>query len=571
MTENILLILHSAAVVILILILISFSRKNIILKQKDREKYWIKNEMILKNEMFEAFIQQTVDGVAVLGRDGRIIEWNNAQEKITGYNKEDVINQPIWEIQYKLIPSDIRNEEIKKQLEMVFKRSLEGDRNSLNYRIQEQNIEKKDGTRAVVNTVSFKMDLKDDFVIGNIMRDITRNKENEEKIKSSEKRYREIFDATGEAILILSNEDETIIDLNNKSLEMFEYRKEDMLGKELFDFSYHAKSEEKETFRKHIKLSRTSGYYNYECKLKNRRGEMIDAEISLSASKIGDTHRIVAVIRDISLKRQNQEIIIQNEKMLSVGGLAAGMAHEINNPLAGLMQTVNVIAQRLDPSANMKANIQAAEKAGITMDDLRKYIELRNIPDMIANVGESGKRIALIVENILSFSRKSIDERSTNNIVDIIEKSIELASTDYDLKKNYDFKKIAIKKEYEPDIPEIPCERTKIQQVLLNILKNGAQAMTEGEINNPEIKIKVHKDQERGIVIEIGNNGPEMDDEIKRRVFEPFYTTKPVGVGTGLGLSVSYFIIKENHGGDLFVESEPGQGVKFVIILPEKT
>jgi signal transduction histidine kinase len=154
---------------------------------------------------------------------------------------------------------------------------------------------------------------------------------------------------------------------------------------------------------------------------------------------------------------------------------------------------------------------------------------------------------------------------------ELLDKTAELAATDYDLKKQYDFKKIEIQREYAGNLPAVPCEGAKIQQVLLNILRNGAQAMQAAGVQSPRFIFRTGFDDERNMaIVEIEDNGPGMDDETRKRVFEPFFTTKPAGVGTGLGLSVSYFIITENHDGEMEVESRPGTGAKFIIRLPVK-
>ena len=151
---------------------------------------------------------------------------------------------------------------------------------------------------------------------------------------------------------------------------------------------------------------------------------------------------------------------------------------------------------------------------------------------------------------MLSFARKSGTAVSTHNVTEQLDKILELAATDHNLKKQYDFKVIEVIKEYELNLPLIPCEGAKIQQVLVNILRNGAQAMQEAGTKTPTIILRTWFEEARELVtIEVEDNGPGMDEATRKRVFEPFFTTKPVGVGTGLGLSVSYYIITENHRG----------------------
>jgi len=278
-----------------------------------------------------------------------------------------------------------------------------------------------------------------------------------------------------------------------------------------------------------------------------------------------------AVIRidDVTEQVKMEEMIIQNEKMLSVGGLAAGMAHEINNPLAGILQSADVLNSRLCKKIQMPGNVKAAEEAGITIEGIEKFLKAREILRLITSITESGRRAAEIIKNMLNFARSDDTKTSTYNIPDLIDRTIEIISSDYNLNKHYDFKKILIFKDIEKDIPSVICESSKIQQVFLNLLKNGAEAMTEARTENPEFRIRINSQKQKGrICIEIEDNGPGMTEEVRKRVFEPFYTTKPVGIGTGLGLSIAYFIIVETHHGEMFVESIPGKGATFFITLP---
>ena len=272
-----------------------------------------------------------------------------------------------------------------------------------------------------------------------------------------------------------------------------------------------------------------------------------------------------AVIRvdDVTNKIQMEEMMIQNQKMLILGGLAAGIAHEINNPLAGIMQTTNVLANRLDDNINMPANLKAADAAGTTMEAIKKFMEDRDILPMMKTIKDSGQRMAGIMDNMLSFARKSDARVSSHNLSALLDKTLELTATD--------FKMIGIKKEYDAKIPPVPCEGGKIQQVLLNILRNGAQAMQDAGTEKSLFIVRARVENKRNMVcLEIKDNGPGMDEKTLKHVFEPFFTTKPLGIGTGIGLSVSYFIIVDDHGGEMEVESTLGKGAEFIIKLPIK-
>ncbi len=280
----------------------------------------------------------------------------------------------------------------------------------------------------------------------------------------------------------------------------------------------------------------------------------------------------VALVEALSLKKREdekkklEELMVQSEKMVSIGGLAAGMAHEINNPLAGILQNTQVIRNRL--KENLPANMSVAEELGIELDTVQAYMEKRDIFKMIDSVIDAGKRAAAIVSNMLSFSRKSASSFMLEDVCELLDKTLELAASDYNLKKKFDFKRIIIVKDYGIEIPRIRCKASEIQQVFFNILSNGAQAMMSWkQILDPCFILKIQR-QENNVRIEISDNGPGMKEETRKRIFEPFFTTKAVGEGTGLGLAVSYFIVTENHKGRIDVSTRPLKGTKFTVTLP---
>lgn len=320
----------------------------------------------------------------------------------------------------------------------------------------------------------------------------------------------------------------------------------------------------------YIRNSIESGEIKQEQKISVKdNGSVRFADITIYPLTQEGVEGAVIRIDDVTDKVRLEEMMIQSEKMLSVGGLAAGMAHEINNPLGGMMQTAHVMENRLGKNLNMPANLKAAEEAGTSMEAIKEFMDSRGIPRMINSINESGRRVAKIIENMLSFSRKSDGQSTSKSVNELLDKTLELAYSDYDLKKKYDFKLVKIEKEFRDNLPLIPCQQAKIQQVFLNIFRNGAQAMQMASTENPTFIVRTYLHEERKMVcIEIEDNGPGMDESIRKRVFEPFFTTKEVGVGTGLGLSVSYFIITENHNGELEVESHPGEGACYIIRLP---
>jgi signal transduction histidine kinase len=259
--------------------------------------------------------------------------------------------------------------------------------------------------------------------------------------------------------------------------------------------------------------------------------------------------------------------MVQTEKMLSVGGLAAGMAHEINNPLSGILQSAQNISRRLDPA--LEINNAVAATFGTDLASIRGYLEARGIIRFIEGIRQSGERASTTVSDMLHFSRPSDARMAPTSLETLLDKTVALAAHDYDLRKKYDFREIEIARDFEADLPLVPCIATEIGQVILNLLRNASQALglSLPAVRAPRITLRLRRDAAH-MRIEVEDNGPGMDEETRKRVFEPFFTTKDVGVGTGLGLSVSYFIVTSHHQGTMTVESAPGQGARFTMRLP---
>ena len=258
-------------------------------------------------------------------------------------------------------------------------------------------------------------------------------------------------------------------------------------------------------------------------------------------------------------------MMVQTEKMLSVGGLAAGMAHEINNPLGVIMQGSQNILRRIDP--DMPQNREAAAAIDADLHRINRYLAERGILHFLEGIREAGARAAKIVADMLSFSRRSESHFALVDLEEMLETVLRLAASDYDLKKKYDFRRITIERDYDPALRLMYCDKTEIEQVILNLLKNAAQAMADDGTPSPTIVLRTRREPDT-VLLEVIDNGPGMDQKTLNRIFEPFFTTKDVGAGTGLGLSVSYFIVTEQHNGRLSVSSKPGHGACFSIRLP---
>ncbi len=272
-------------------------------------------------------------------------------------------------------------------------------------------------------------------------------------------------------------------------------------------------------------------------------------------------------IDDISERVQLEEMMVRSEKMQSVGSLASGLAHEINNPLAAVLQNVQVLNHRLSPA--LEKNRRVAEELGTTIEVIAAYCEQRGCLKMLNSIASAGQRAAKIVENIQSFSRRGDSAFALSSLPDLLERTLDLAASDYDMRHEFDFHKIRIQRDFKP-VEKLQCEPSQIQQVILSLLKNAAQALKGNNIQDPCISLRIYAPDAAHICLEIEDNGPGIDEETVRCIFDPFYSTREVGRGTGLGLSIAYFIVSQNHSGSLSVKTEIDKGTCFVLVLPLK-
>ncbi len=397
--------------------------------------------------------------------------------------------------------------------------------------------------------------------------EINKRQRAEEYLTENTERYRKLFEFSGDAILILRGT--TIIGCNQKTADLLKLKREIIPGLTLASLS-PSRQNSKNNSRKEI-LQRIHKALvtpqNFEWLLKTTEGTLLYTEINMSAILLKSGTVIQVLIRDITERKQTQEILVQTEKMMAVGGLAAGMAHEINNPLGVILQATQNIVRRL--GIDLKKNRTIAKSLDMDLERMQEYLHRRTVYSYLDSIQAAGERAANIVRTMLEFGRSNkTAEKKFCDINTILEDALTLAASDYDLKKTYDFKKITLSRDYgNPD--KVYCARTEIEQVFLNIIKNATQAMsTNGNAENIQALIVRTENTNDNVIITISDNGPGISKTIQKSIFEPFFTTKPVGEGTGLGLSVSYFIITSHHNGCITVDSEPGAGTTFTITLP---
>ena len=405
-----------------------------------------------------------------------------------------------------------------------------------------------------------------------IVRDVTRRVRAERELADTLATYRSLYDSVMDAIIVIDGA--RIADCNNIAERLFGLHRGKLIGRSIHEMSPPLQPDGRPSPQmalQHIEAAIRGRSHRFDWVHIGAEGVPFRAEVSLSPLKHETHDYCIAVIRDVTEQHRMRELMIQTEKMHSVGGVAAGMAHEINNPLSAIAQAAQNIERRL--ATDLAGNIKAASVTGMDLEALKNYLEARGVPMLLGHIRDACARAATIVRNMLDFSRRSDSSRTTCDIEAIIRKALALADNDYDLRKHHDFRSIHISFDCPDDLPTITCVPTELEQVIFNLLKNASEAFADIDATDrredPAIHIAVTTEESYdGLRLAISDNGPGMHEALRRRVFEPFFTTKPPGKGTGLGLSVSYFIITQNHGGEMWVESQPGTGTTFVIRLP---
>ena len=253
---------------------------------------------------------------------------------------------------------------------------------------------------------------------------------------------------------------------------------------------------------------------------------------ALPCFRVGRLAYSVHLCEEITEERRLREQLLQSEKMVAVGQLVSGVAHELNNPLASVMGYTQLMLGR--PLENK----------------LRTGLE---------RVFHEAQRAAKIVQNLLTFARKHKPEKRYLGLNGIVEKTLELRA--YELRVS----NVEVETRLEPDLPKTMLDFHQLQQVLLNIITNAEQAMLVAH-GRGRLRIATGRNAGR-IELRVQDDGPGIPPEHMGRIFDPFFTTKPVGQGTGLGLSICHGIVND-HGGRLWAESLPGEGATFTLELP---
>lgn len=418
--------------------------------------------------------------------------------------------------------------------------------------------------------------------------DMTKLKRAEKKALDSEQKFRTIFDSSADAIMLL--DDTGFFDCNQATLKIFGYSdRNDFLSKHPVDLSPATQADGKDSLEKAnemIAKAIEQGEVFFEWTHRRTNGEDFPAEVSLTSMQLDGKTVLEAVVRDITERKQaelllqnqykelqqaNQELkdaqdqLLQSEKMASIGQLAAGVAHEINNPVGYVSSNINALEGYINELLQLLEQYEQQEPLLPESDSKQALLEFKqkldigflkeDLDDLIKESLEGVSRVKKIVQDLKDFSHVDEATWETADLHQGLNSTLNIVHNELKYKAE-------IIKEYG-DIPRVNCLPSQLNQIFMNLLVNAGHAIPD----SGKIFIRSGCQDDDHVWIEIEDTGSGIDPEHLKKIFEPFFTTKEVGKGTGLGLSLAYGIIKKHHG-DIQVRSEVGKGTCFRITLP---
>jgi PAS domain S-box-containing protein len=495
-------------------------------------------------------LDNSPDAMMALSPSGEVVYWNKGAEHTFGYRRDEVLGRQLSQL---VIPADRLDEE-----EKFFDEVIHSGHSNF-----ESQRRKKDGSLIDVE-ISTKVIRDDQGLVKYVLsskRDITERKMAEGALRSSEVRYRRLFESARDGILILDGRSGEIVDVNPYLIEMLCYSREELLGKELWEIG---------TFRD-IAASKAAfmelqarDYVRYDdLPLQSSEGKITHVEV-VANGYIEDEHRVVQCnIRDITprqraeedLRQTNQRLekavaelraktselatmtqqLWQASKLATMGELAASVAHELNNPLATISLHTELLADSMaaDDAARQPLRVIAQEVA----------------------------RMATLVSNLLLFSRRSHQQLSTLDLARELSNTLDFIQ--YHLRTN----NIEVVKDYPNFIPTVQGDEQQLRQVFLNLITNASDAMPRGGTLTVRGRVGVMVNGKQTVVIEFSDTGTGVQPGDLPKLWEPFFTTKPEGKGTGLGLAICRRTVEE-HRGTIELQTGPGKGTTVRITLP---
>jgi two-component system NtrC family sensor kinase len=470
-------------------------------------------------ERYRQLAENAGEAIFVI-QDGVIKFMNPKGAELSGYSKEELVSKPFVEF---IHPDDI---------DMVADRYIRRLKGETLPQIYDFRIIRKDGATRWGELNAVPISWEDRPAVLCFMSDVTERKWAEESLRQSEERYRTILEEMEDSYFEVDLGGHLTF-VNNSTCLNLGYSKEELIGMSYKNFT--AEDDIESVFRVFNEVYRTgTPNKGFPWKIIRKDGGPGFAETSVSPLR-DDKGQIIGfrgVGRDITIRKKIEEQLIVTDRLASVGQLAAGIAHELNNPLTAVIGFSDLLLAR-----------------GLSAD----------VKEDLETINQEAKRAVNIVKGLLAFAREQRSEKSLVDINTIIQGALQLRF--YEQRPS----NIEVNARLAPALPQVIGNGTQLQQVFINIIVNAEQAMVEAHGRG---KLTIVTEQVGDIVrTSITDDGPGISPVNMKQLFTPFFTTREVGKGTGLGLSICHGIVTE-HGGKIYAESKPGEGATFVVELP---
>jgi PAS domain S-box-containing protein len=352
------------------------------------------------------------------------------------------------------------------------------------------------------------------------------------RLTASEQRYRTLTENAHDAIAIQSG-DGVIREVNRRLEEILGVGKDQIIGRRIADFAIGGGTGAEGGRAPAVELARPDG-------------STVLVDFSNATVEVGGERMMLAIGRDVTEQVRAQTQLMVSDRMASIGTLAAGVAHEINNPLAAVTANLDL--------ALMEIGALAPRLAGVA--------DLNELVDEIRDARTAADQVRNIVRDLKIFSRAEEDRRVPVDVHHVLDSSLRMAWNEIRHRAR-------VVKHYGP-VPAVLANESRLGQVFLNLIVNAAQAIAEGHADANEIRIRTRRQRAGGIdmvLVELADTGSGIPAAVRNKMFDPFFTTKPAGVGTGLGLAICHRIVT-GLGGEISVVSDVGKGTTFRILLP---
>ena len=398
----------------------------------------------------------------------------------------------------------------------------------------------KDGTNThwVVRSAPIKNDEGEVVAAMEMSLDVTQVRFLEKKVEKTEKKYQIIFNTIPNPVFVLDGKTLDILDCNESATAIYGFNKEEMLMTSFLNFF---KENQREEYASEIKSSNIIN----KAKHLRRDGQIIYVNIRISSSEYAGQEVLLVTTSDITKRLTAEQQLIQASKMATLGEMATGVAHELNQPLSVIKTSSSFI-------------IKKVRKNETIQDEILKT--------MAEEIDSHVDRASKIINHMREFGRKSDVKKEPVLVNEPLEKALEI------FRQQLKLREINIVKELEKDLPPILADPNRLEQVFINLLINARDAIEEKSGKTDQVcvtkEIFLGTSLKNGMVnVEVKDTGSGIPKPILDKIFEPFFTTKNVGKGTGLGLSISYSILQD-YGGRIKVETTEGEGSTFIIQFP---